>query len=144
MPPAREDVVHAVVRLRDEDGDARHLVGEAQAPRHAEALGDRRECRGDIAAGDGEAVQLELDALEEDALFEVGVLVGVDDVAVVPVEEVGDGGDQALLVAAGDQQRGGCARPSSQGRYHVRADLGSKGYPCGACIAARAFAPQRS
>ena len=50
---------------------------------------------------DVEAVQLPFDALEEDALLLVCVLIGVDDVAAVAIEEVGDGRDQALLIGAG-------------------------------------------
>ena len=63
-----------------------------------------------------EAVELPLDALEEDVLLAVGVLVGVDDVAVVAVEEVGDGGDEPLLVAAGEQQDRGDAVRHQTGR----------------------------
>ena len=51
-------------------------------------------------AGLGFGFRLPLDALEEDALFLIGVLVGVDDVALVLVEEVGDRGHQPLLVGA--------------------------------------------
>ena len=35
------------------------------------------------------------------------MLVGVDDVAVVAVEEIGHSGDQPLLVSTGEEQHGG-------------------------------------
>ncbi len=89
-------------QLRDEEGNARLVVAEVQRPLHAEAQGDRLERRPNLLAGDVEALQLPLDALQEDALLLVGVLVGVDDVAAVAEEEVGDGRHQPLLVAAGD------------------------------------------
>ena len=88
----------------DEDGDARQVIGEVESPSHAEPLGDRLERLTDLLAGDAEAGQLPLDALEEDALLGVGVLVGVDDVALVAVQEIGHRGHQALLVRAGEEQ----------------------------------------
>ena len=56
---------------------------------------------------DVEIFGIELDAHQEQPGFFVGVLVGMQDVAVVPVDEVGDGGDFALAVGAGDEQDGG-------------------------------------
>ena len=50
---------------------------------------------------------IELDAHQEEAGFFVGVLVGVQDVAAVAVDEVGDGGDFAFGVRAGDEEDGG-------------------------------------
>ena len=48
----------------------------------------------------------ELDAHQEEARFFVGVLVGVEDVAAVAVDEVGDGGDFALRIGAGNEEDG--------------------------------------
>ena len=50
---------------------------------------------------------IELDAHQEEAGFFVGVFVGVQDVAAVAVDEVGDGGDFAFGVGAGDEEDGG-------------------------------------
>ena len=83
------------------------LVGEAEIGLHAEALGDRFEGGLDLVPSEVEPVELELHALEEDVLVGVGVLLGVDDVAVVPVEEAGHFSDDALLVRAGEQEDGG-------------------------------------
>ncbi len=47
--------------------------------------------------------------------FQLGVLmlVGVQDVGIVQQQKVGDGGDQTLLVGAGNQQDGGMAHGGS-------------------------------
>ncbi len=50
---------------------------------------------------------VELDAHQEKARFFVGVLVGVQDVAAVTVNEVGDGGDFAFGVGTGYEEDGG-------------------------------------
>jgi len=49
--------------------------------------------RAELVSVEGEAVQVPFDTHQEDAALGVLVLVGVQDVAVVPVEEIGDGGD---------------------------------------------------
>ena len=56
---------------------------------------------------DVEVFGIELDPHQKQAGLFVGVLVGVQDVPVVPVDEVGDGRDFALAVGAGDEQDGG-------------------------------------
>jgi hypothetical protein len=68
------------------------------------------------AEGLVELVQAQLEAFQgpfhphqEQAGGAVLVLVGVQDVGVVPEQEVGDGGDQAFFVRAGDQEYGGVA-----------------------------------
>ncbi len=54
-----------------------------------------------------EVFGIELDAHQEEAGLFVGVFVGVQDVAAVAVDEVGDGGDFAFGVRAGDEEDGG-------------------------------------
>jgi hypothetical protein len=49
-----------------------------------------------------EVFGIELDAHEEESGFFVGMFVGVQDVAAVAVDEVGDGGDFTFGVGAGD------------------------------------------
>ena len=61
---------------------------------------------------DVEVFGIELHAHQEEAGLLVGVLIGVQNVAVVPVDEVGDGGDFAFAVRAGDQQDGGVLHAS--------------------------------
>jgi hypothetical protein len=60
-----------------------------------------------IAEINVEVFGIELDTHEEETGLFVGVFVGVQDVAVVAVDEVGDGGDFALAVRAGDEEDGG-------------------------------------
>ncbi len=59
----------------------------------------------DVAARDREAVEPELDALEEDAFLDVGVLIGVHDVAAVAEDELRDRRHEPRLVRAREQQR---------------------------------------
>ena len=70
-------------------------------------LADRLLERGAVGAQLGE---VEADALEEDAGARVGVLVGVEDVGAVAVEQLRERRDDAALVRARDQQRGGAGR----------------------------------
>jgi hypothetical protein len=50
---------------------------------------------------------IELDTHEEESGLFVGMFVGMEDVAIMAVDEIGDGGDFAFLVGAGDEQDGG-------------------------------------
>ena len=93
-PRAREQVDEAVRLLRDEDADAvdaRRRSARRTACRTARSA--RCERGLDLVASQVAAVELELDPLEEHAVGAVGVLLRVEDVAAVPVHEVGDGGD---------------------------------------------------
>ena len=60
-----------------------------------------------ISEIDVEVFGIELNTHQEESGFFVGVLVGVQDVAAVSVDEVGDGGDFAFAVGAGDEEDGG-------------------------------------
>ena len=83
--------------------------------------GHRIEHLGQLGAVEREAVQLELDALEEHAVGGVGVLLGVHDVAAVAPHEVGHGRDHPRLVGAGQQEHGG----RSHGAQRYRRDAGT-------------------
>src|SRR5205085_669258 len=52
------------------------------------------------------APSVELDALQEEAVHGIDVLVGVRDVAADTGDELSDGGDEAGLVGAGQEQHG--------------------------------------
>src|SRR5271169_3570097 len=56
---------------------------------------------------DVEVFGIELDTHQEETGLFVGVFVGVQDVAVVAVDEVGDGGDFAFGVGTTDEQDSG-------------------------------------
>ena len=104
---AQQEVVEAVIGARDEDRDALAARGVAQPPGHAQAPGHLRDRGLEARAVGAQLGGVEVDALEEDPRDGVGVLVGVEDVGAVPVEELGERRDDAALVGAGDQQRGG-------------------------------------
>jgi hypothetical protein len=80
---AMEQVGEAVRVLRDEEGDVLEVVGELDAPVHAELLGDGREGGAEGGLVEAGRVGGELDAHEEEAELDVLVLVGVEDVDVV-------------------------------------------------------------
>jgi hypothetical protein len=93
-----QEVDEAVRLARHQDADARHVVGEADGAVHVEAVDERSERGRDLVTREVATLERELDPLEEDAVGAVGVLLGVDDVAAVPVHEVGDRGHHAGLV----------------------------------------------
>ena len=100
----RQQVIEAMAHFRNENRHARCLVGNMQFPPHVQSLGNRAELHGDLGKRQREAVEVELDAHEEDVGFGVDVLVEVQDVAVIPVEELGDGRHQPGTVGARDQE----------------------------------------
>jgi hypothetical protein len=99
--PAPEEVCQAVVVAGDEDRHALRGVGVADAPVHAVAAREGAESAGKLVAGQAEALALDLQAHKERASVS-HVLVGGEDVAIVHGDKRGEGGDQALPVAAGD------------------------------------------
>ena len=119
VAPSRQQVVEAVWLPGRHDRGGRRYVGEAQIDVHLEPLGDRCERVDDLGAIETEALELELDALEEDgtvARSRIDVLLGVDDVAVVLSDELGGGGHHSSLVGAGQQEYGGHGRSFSPDR----------------------------
>ena len=103
---SQQQVVEAVVVLRDEQRQALVLRAIGDAPVELEAL------RG---FGDGplqadpvgvELAQVDADPLEELPLGLVGVLVRVEDVGPVAVEQLGQPRHDAAAIGAADEQRG--------------------------------------
>src|SRR5690606_30803874 len=78
--------------------------GRAQRPVEAEAFGDGREVRAQRLAvrREARAGAPELDAHEEMAGLEIGILLAVEDEAVDGGEPAGDGGDDPRPVGAGE------------------------------------------
>ena len=93
------------------------MRGLCEAPLHLELLGDGREMFGEVGEVfigeiffmeiEVEVFGIEFDPHQEESGFFVGVFVGVQYVAAVAVDEVGDGGNFAFLVRAGDEEDGG-------------------------------------
>src|SRR5690606_464630 len=94
--PAEDEIVETVIEFRDEQRDARALLGAGHANFHAERFGELTESVG-IAGGDVRGCG-PLDALKEDALLGVAVLVGVQDVAAMFKDPTGGAGDQTGTV----------------------------------------------
>jgi hypothetical protein len=103
-----EQVVEAVVELRDEDGEALAPPRVRDLPRHPEAPRDLvdplLQDRGVPRPHEHVAV-VERDPLVELALVERGELVAREQVAVHAVEELRERGDDALGVRALDEER---------------------------------------
>ena len=93
--------------LRDEEGDVLRGVGELDAPVHLEVAGDGPEGGAECGFAETGGVGGELDAHEEEAKFDILMLVGVEDVDVVARnEKINDGGDDSLAVGTVDEQDG--------------------------------------
>ncbi len=117
---AQEQIVEAVVVARDEDRHALALAGQEQAPLHLEAAGHLRDGPLEARAVGPHLGEVEADALEELAGQGVRMLVGVEDVEAMPVEQLGQGCDDAAPVRAGHEQGPGLGggRPHG-GRFSV-------------------------
>ena len=61
----------------------------------------------EIAQVDVEVFGIEFDPHEEQPRFFIAMFIGMQNVAIVPVNEVSDGRDFALAVRTGDEQDGG-------------------------------------
>ncbi len=103
---AVEQVDQAVIIFRNHDDHALALAGSGKAPFHAELVGDRIELLGEFLKRQIKTIWIELHAHEEPSRLGVGVLVGVEDVAAVPEDEVGDSSDQSFLVWAANEEDG--------------------------------------
>src|SRR5579859_1838905 len=93
-----------MVVLRDQNDHARPLRGLRQPPLHRVSFGDGREVLAKVGEINVEVFRIELDSHEEQARFFVAMLVGMQNVAAMPVDEIGDGRDFTLPVGAGDEQ----------------------------------------
>jgi hypothetical protein len=100
-----QEVEEAVPLLRHEQRNPRPLSRLDDLPRHAQRLGERRELDAESLVV-GVVGERELDALQEQAVPVVGVLVGVGDVAPTFVDEAGGRGHQTGAVGAGEEEDG--------------------------------------
>ena len=103
---AQQQVVEAVVVVRDEDRDALGRAAPRQAPascaKRSRDLADRALERGAVGV---DLREVEADALEELAGDRVGVLVRVEDVGAVSVEQLRERRDDAAPIGARDEER---------------------------------------
>jgi hypothetical protein len=112
MPARRsgmmKQVDQAVIILRYQDDHAQALRGLRQPPLRNKSRGDGREVSTEVGEIflreiDVEVFGIELDAHEEEAGLFVGMPVRMQNVAVVPADEVGDGRD--LAFASGQETK---------------------------------------
>ncbi len=109
---AIEKINEAVIVLRDENNHALLVRRQGEPPVHLEFVSDRGKMLaevGEVPIGyvDVKISGIEFDPHEEQAGFFVGVFVGMEDVAAVAIDEIGNGGDFAFGVGAGDEEDGG-------------------------------------
>ena len=69
---------------------------------HGELPGQRAKALGDLIARDLESGEVKFEAGQKDAGFDIGVLVGLQNIAAIFENEGGDSRDQTFLVGAGD------------------------------------------
>lgn len=102
--PPVEQIRQAVVVSRDEDGHARALGRQFEAPVHTVPFGQRRELVREVLQRQVEPGKVPLYAHEKQAVKRVLMLIGVKDIRVTGVEEVRDRGDKSLAIRTVDQQ----------------------------------------
>ena len=96
-----------MVKLRDEDGDARAVGGAGEPPVHLEVAGDGSEALGKLGKIKIKIGRVELDPRKEEIGCLVSVLIVEENVAAVTKDEFGNRSDHALAVGAGDEKDGG-------------------------------------
>jgi hypothetical protein len=104
---AVEQIDQAVIKLRHEQGDAVRAIRPLDTPAHLKAFANDCELVGEVVEAEVEPSEVPLDAHQEQAALGVLVLVRVQDVGVVSIQELGDGGDNPFAVGAVDQQDAG-------------------------------------
>ena len=104
-PGAPQQVLQAVVVLRDEDRHTLRAHGILESRMHLEALAHLADGSLQRLPVGMELAEVESDALEELPGLGIGVLVGVEDVRPVAVERLRQRGDDATAIGARDEQR---------------------------------------
>jgi hypothetical protein len=130
-----QQIVEAMIELRDHDQHARPRLCVVQRPAHREALADRYKRRGQRGAFRRDLETLEQHAHHEPVGVHVAELCTVDDVAAVVGEEAADGADDARPVTAGQGQDG--LRMRRRGRRHVGYAAAGTSMTRGTCLVAR-------
>ncbi len=123
-PPPVEQVDEAMVELRHEDDDLRPLGCRAQPDGHAEADAQRLDPGAHRRLARG--IEREGDAHEEARGFGVVILARFEDVAAAAEDVVGDRGDDARLVGAGEGQDEGRAHAAATRSARMRASSAVK------------------
>ncbi len=80
---ALQECFKAMRQARGKEGNPGDVVAEMDLKVHAEFLGQRAEMVGDLIGGNMESIEMKFEAGKEDAGFQVGVLIRLQDVAAV-------------------------------------------------------------
>ena len=97
---AQQQLIETVVGARDEDRHALDVTSVAELPAHVEALGQPSHGGFETDPIGLQALEVEVNALEEGARLDVGVLVRVEDVGSMAVEELRKSRHQAHAIGA--------------------------------------------
>jgi len=89
---AIKEIDETVIVFRDEDGYARTMITQCDAPVHAEPVSDRTKSAVEVLHVQTETSQLPFDAREEVTFFARLMLFEVENVAFVAIDEFGYGG----------------------------------------------------
>src|SRR5581483_2845960 len=103
---AVQQIGKAMVVMRDKDRHLGLVARKRQPPIHLEPLCDGRKRGGELLGGHGESRQVPFHPHQEEPELGVLMFIGVQDVAVPLVNEIGNGRYQALTVGATYQQNG--------------------------------------
>jgi hypothetical protein len=121
-----ESTCQAVIVLGNEDGHAWPAITQREHPVHAELVCDRAKRSIEIAQVQAEAVEIPFDASQVKAILAGLMLLEVENVAVVAIDEFGNGGVQSLAVRTLHKQDRGVFHGglSPENRHHCSEERG--------------------
>src|SRR6185437_15540561 len=102
-----EKIGEAMIVFGNQDGHSGSTRGLGQPPCHVEAFRDRVEVAGKISQVDVEIRGIEFHPHQKQIRTFIGVLVGMQDVPVVAIDEVGDSRHNTFLIGTAEQKDGG-------------------------------------
>lgn len=103
LPPPKQ-ITEAVALFGDQNGHPLGLVAPEDSPAHCEPIGHCRPCLAERVRAEREVCQLHLQAHEELAMLRIGMLIGLEDIAVVGRNETSYGRDDSPLVGTRYEQ----------------------------------------
>jgi hypothetical protein len=101
-----DKVMKAMHMTGYKQGHPGNVVGKTEIPFHPELTGQRFKSLTDFAPGNFESLQLPFDPHKKCFRTLRGVLIGMDDIAVMLEDKIGYTGHNPLLIRAGQEQDG--------------------------------------
>jgi hypothetical protein len=102
-----EQVLQAMVILRDKDGDAGAFAGAGEPPLHLKVAGDGSEPLRKLGKIKIKFCRIELNPRQKEIRCLVSMLVIEKNVPAVPEDEIGNRSNHAFAVGAGNEKDGG-------------------------------------